>query len=104
MGRLLDIAKTVPDSATGQSAIQVKERLSTLKTLLTPEGVREIRWPYATPEEEPRCVSCRRWREIPGEVWHATGERVGDCTLHSFQTLERENCFGHSDAETENAT
>lgn len=46
------------------------------------------RWPYTRAEDEPRCPTCRHWWAIPGEA-------VGDCLLHGFETLERDNCKGH---------
>lgn len=54
------------------------------------------RYQYKNAAAEPRCTSCSRWWRNPNRVWK-TGEIFGDCLLHGIETLERDNCFGHSD-------
>ena len=53
--------------------------------------IAELRWPYQSAAEEPRCNSCLHsiWGDA---VWPETGERMGDCALHGFDVLEFDNC------------
>jgi hypothetical protein len=82
-------------------------RGATLKTPETPsrgsiegfEGAprrhfQKTRWPYATAAEEPRCPTCRHWWQTDAGC-SVTHEAIGDCQLHHFETLERDNCKLH---------
>ena len=56
--------------------------------------IAELRWPYQTAAEEPRCKSCLHWISS-GAVFLKTGELIGECTEHQFDALELDNCKRH---------
>ena len=51
-------------------------------------------WPYTRTENEPRCPTCRYWWQ-KATVWLPTHEVLGDCLLHGFEILEKDNCKVH---------
>lgn len=56
--------------------------------------IAELRWPYQTAVEEPRCKSCLHWIST-GAILPKTGELTGECTKHQFDALELDNCKLH---------
>lgn len=56
--------------------------------------IAELRWPYATAADEPRCNSCVHWK-CTRATWPKTGERIGDCLRNGFDALELDNCKRH---------
>lgn len=56
--------------------------------------IAELRWPYRSAAEEPRCNSCSRWQRDAGNKCGKSGETFGKCLRHGYSTLELDNCKG----------
>jgi hypothetical protein len=95
LAALADFLQERPREGTDKTDKTPPEGSSVSFVSTPPRPFQKTPWPYATAADEPRCPSCRHWWPIPGEVWHPTGEAVGDCQRFGFETLEKDNCFGH---------